>query len=261
MKLKERIQLYESTSDVQLLNKLPLIITINGRSFNKVTSMLDKPFSKEFAEAMCSAMYKTSMEIEGCVFSYWYNDTITFVARNDQSLDTLPWYENKIQKISSITSSLITLYFNNYANSVDMNLVGDALFTSSVYAVPNIAEAINVFIHKQQEAMQASTYFACFYELLKKYNKNEIKELLSGTSIDDKINILKQECNIHFNEYPIGFKRGVACYKGPKIVEYDGESILKNKWLLNSQLPIFTTDQSFLKNIFYSGNDIVRTDI
>jgi tRNA(His) 5'-end guanylyltransferase len=261
VKLKERISSYEGIADTRLLNKLPLIITVNGRSFNKVSSILDKPFSKEFAEAMYSAMYKASLEIEGCIFSYCYNDIITFAIRNDQSADTLPWYDNKIQKISSITSSLVTLYFNNYSDSVDMNLMGDALFISSVYAVPNITEAINVFVYKQQEATQFSVQSACFYEFIKKYNKNEIKEMLNGASIDDKINLLKQECNIDFNDYPVAFKRGVACYKGPKIVEYEGESILKNKWLLNSQLPIFTSDQTFLKNIFYSGNDIVRNDI
>lgn len=260
MKLKERIAGYESIYNIKFLPKLPVIITVNGRSFSKITSLLDKPFSKEFAEAMCSAMYKSSVEIEGCIFSYWYNDTITFVLRNDQSHETEPWYENKIQSISSITSSLITLYFNNYANSVDMNLMGDALFTSTSFVVPNINEAINTIIHRQQQAMQDSTHFACFYELIKKYNKNEIKEMLNDTSIDDKINLLKQECDIDFNNYPVAFRRGVACFKGPKIVNYQGENLLKNKWILHSQLPIFTSDQTFLKNIFYSGTDILRND-
>ena len=260
MKLKDRISSYEEISDTKLLNKLPIIITVNGKSFNKITSLLDKPFSKEFAEAMCSAMFKASMEIEGVVFAYQYNDTITFVSRNDQTIDTLPWVDNKVQKIASIVSSLITLYFNNYANSNDMNLMGDAVFYTNAFTVPNLSEAINTIIYKQQQSMQLSIQNSCYYELLKKYNKNDIRDMLQNTTIDDKINILHQECNIDVNNYPIAFRRGVACYKGPKIINYDGDQLIKNKWMLNSQLPIFTSDQSFLKNIFNIGNDILRGD-
>jgi len=256
-KLKERIAAYESTADVKLLPRVPLIITINGRSFSKITSILDKPYCTKFAECIYSSMVRLVNEIDGTVFAYSFNDEIVIVARNDQNLDTSPWYDNKIQKIVSSTASIATLHFNNCAASIDLNLMGDPIFLSKAFVVPNITEAINVMVSKQQQAFQSSIHFACFYELLKKYNKEEIKEMLGGTSLDEKINLLSQECDVDFNEYPVEFRRGVACYRSPKLVE---EGVLKHKWSLNSDIPIFTRDHSFLGNIFKGGYDIVRQD-
>ena len=52
--LKERMSSYEDTSNYKLLNKLPLVIVINGRNFNKVTSLLEKPYSSELSEVFQS---------------------------------------------------------------------------------------------------------------------------------------------------------------------------------------------------------------
>jgi len=243
-------------SNYRLLNKVPLIININGRSFHKITSLLDKPYCTEFAEGMLSTTVKLCMEIDGALFAYQHNDEITIVVRNDQTQETLPWYDNKLQNICSITSSIATQHFNLFAVNTKLNLMGDALFTSQVFVVPTIAEAINTIIYKQQSNFYLSIQFACFYELLKKYDKTTIKEMLSDLSIDEKIDLLKQECDIDFNEYHTSFRRGAACYKIPKIVN----GVVKNKWAINTELPIFTKDQSFLSNIFKNGADIFRSD-
>lgn len=255
MKLKDRVNSYEEASDFKLLNRVPLVISINGRSFAKATSLLDKPYCEKFAESMYSTMLRLVAEIEGAVFGYSFNDEIIIIARNDQNLETTPWYDNKIQKISSVTSSIATLHFNNCINSMDL-IMDNPVFISHVYAVPNLTEAINVIISKQQQSFQTSIYFSCLYEFLKKYNKDEIREMLSGTTIDEKINLLQQEVNVNFNDYPVDFKRGAACYRVPKII--DGS--IKHKWTLNNNLPIFTKEHSFLGNIFKGGSDIIRKD-
>jgi tRNA(His) guanylyltransferase len=254
-KLKDRIDSYIEVSDHKILNRLPLVICVNGRAFSKVTSLIDKPYCTKFTEGMLSAMLKLCMEVEGALFGYQHNDEIVIVARNDQSLETEPWYDNRVQKIASITASIATTYFKSYVGSSDLNLLGEPLFTSQVFAVPNIAEAINTLVYKQQQNFHTSIQFAVYYELLKKHDRNTIKEMLSGLSVDEKIELLQQECDIDFNEYPHSFRRGAACYKVPKIVE---GSTMKNKWVINPELPIFAKDQSFLSNIFKNGADIFR---
>jgi tRNA(His) 5'-end guanylyltransferase len=257
LKLKDRIDSYQEASDYKLLNRIPIVIAINGRAFSKATSLLDKPYCPKFAECILSTMMKICTEVEGALFSYQYNDEIIVIARNDQSQETSPWYDNKIQKIASVTASLATLHFNKCASAVDLNLMGDPVFLSQVFAVPNIGEAVNAIIHKQQQNFHVSIQAACFYGLLKKYDKNTIKDMLSGLSIDEKIDLLAQECSIDFNEYPLVFRRGAACYKTPKVT---GDGIMKNKWAVNPDLPIFTKDQSFLSNIFKNGADIFRKE-
>jgi tRNA(His) guanylyltransferase len=258
--LKDRIASYVEAADHKLLAKLPVITIINGRRFSKLSVLLEKPFSDKLAECLYATLIKLTEEIEGVIFGYSFNDEIVIVSRNDQNLDTLPWCENKIQKMVSISASIATQQFNNYATSIDLNLIGDPTFYSQVFAVPNLTEAINTIIAKQQQAFQSSVYFACVYELLKKYDKNDIREMLSGTTIDDKINLLQQECGIDYNEYPEPFRRGVACYRAPKVVIYDGVETIKHKWGINLDLPIFTKDQQFLNGIFRNGKDILRSE-
>ncbi len=255
-KLKDRIESYKDQSDYKLLNRLPIIIIVNGRSFNKSTSLLDKPFCKQFTECMLSTTLKLCTEIEGAVFAYHHNDEIVIVSRNDQSPDSSAWFDNKVQKLSSTISSIATLHFNKCLIETDLNLLDDAHFYTQSFTVPNLTEAINTIIFKQQQNFYTSIQFACFYELLKKYDKSYIKEITTGLSFDEKIELLQQECGSDFNQYPIAFRRGIACYKAPKLV---GDT-MKNKWTINAELPIFTKDQSFLSNIFKNGADIFRQE-
>lgn len=252
--LKDRVVSYQEATDYKLLNRVPIIISINGRNFSKITSLIHKPYCQSFSECMFSTTLKLCNDIEGVLFAYQYNDEICLVVRNDQNQDTLPWFDNKLQKICSVSSSIASVHFNKCANKINLNLLDDVIFKSQVFVVPNIMEAINTMIYKQQHNFHIAIQSACFYEFLKKYNKSTIDNMLSGLSIDDKISILYQECNIDFNDYPSSFKRGAACYKAPQITN----DMLKNKWTINTDLPIFTKNQSFLSNIFRMGTDIYR---
>lgn len=256
LKLKDRISSYQDVSDYKLLGRVPLIICVNGRNFNKNTELLDKPYCPKFAECMMSTTLRMCTEIEGSIFAYQFNDEIVVAVRNDQNTDTSPWYDNKVQKICSVTASLASLHFSSCATAIDLNLINESIFLSQVFVVPNVMEAINTLILKQQQNFHATIQNACFYELLKKYDKYQIKDMLNGLSIDEKIDLLQQEVGIDFNSYPISFRRGIACYKVPRIIN-DGTS--KNKWAVNAELPIFTKDQSFLSNIFKNGADIFRS--
>jgi len=256
LKLKDRINSYQEASDYKLLARLPTIITINGRNFSKHTELLDKPYCQKFAESMMATTLKLCMEIEGALFAYQHGDEIVILSRNDQNHDTTPWYDNKIQKICSVSASIATLHFNEYVGSKKLDIVGKPIFSSQVFAVPNIVEAINTMVHKQQYNFHTSIQFACFYELLKRHDKHTIKDMLSGLSIDEKIDLLRQECDVDFNNYPLLYRRGAACYKVPRV----SDGTMKNKWFVNTELPIFTKDQSFLSNIFKNGADIFRQE-
>lgn len=255
LKLKDRIASYQDASDQKIIARIPLIIVVNGRAFAKGTELLDKPFCSKFKECILSTMLRLCAEIEGAIFGYQHNDEIVILVRNDQNPDTTPWYDNRAQKIASVAASIATMHFNKCANAIDLNFATDPVFHAQVFGVPTMMEAINTMIHKQQSNFHSSIQFACFYELLQKeHDKHHIREMLNGLSIDEKIDLLAQECKINFNDYPMAFRRGVACYRVPKM---NGEQI-KYKWIINGETPIFTKDQSFLSNIFKNGADLFR---
>jgi len=256
-KLKDRVESYQAVTDHKLMARVPIIVSVNGRAFSRLSQLLDKPYCPKFSECLVSTMLRLCSEVDGTLFAYQYNDEINLVVRNDQNPDTTPWYDNRLQKICSVTSSIATVHFNDCATAIKLNMAGDPTFTSQVFTVPNIAEAINTLVYKQQHNFHTSIQFACFYELLKKsYDRAAIKEMLSGLNVDEKVDLLRQECSVDFNDYPDAFRRGTACYKAPKIV--DGS--VKNKWIVDVELPIFTKEQSFLSNIFKNGADIFRQE-
>lgn len=252
-KLKDRIDSYQAATDYKLLNRVPIVIVINGRAFSRVTQLLDKPYCPKFAECIQSTMLRLCSDIEGSLFGYQYNDEIVIVARNDQTNETTPWYDNKLQKICSVTSAIATMHFNECVRTLQLNLTGDPIFTSQVFVTPSTGEAVHCLVSKQQQNNYTSIQSACLYNLLNKYDRNYIKDMLTGLNNEDKIDLLKQECSINYNDYPLAFKRGSAAYKVP--------TLTKTKWHLNNELPIFTKDQSFLSNLFKNnGVDIFRED-
>src|SRR5271170_3650825 len=124
-KLKDRIEEYITRCDHKLLSRVPIVIVINGRNFAKVTQLLDKPYCPKFAECMLSTTLRLCSDIEGTLFAYQHNDEIVVVTRNDQSSETNPWYDNRSQKICSVTSAIATLHFNKYASSLQLNVQGE----------------------------------------------------------------------------------------------------------------------------------------
>src|SRR3954468_4164279 len=90
---------YEKPYDYMLPRRLPVIIRVNGRNFHRVTRKLDQPFCPKLLDFMGSTMLYSIMEMQGAVIGYQQSDEITFVLRNDQTLDSEPWYQNRLQKI------------------------------------------------------------------------------------------------------------------------------------------------------------------
>lgn len=251
-KLSDRISSYEDIHDYKLLPKLPIIFIINGKSFTKTTNLLTKPYCDKFAECMLQTMYQCCIELEGTFFAYYYNDEIILVSRNDQTEDTEPFFSNKLQKLVSYASSVATYNFSYYADKIDLKLSAKPFFYTNVFTVPTLYEAINTIISKQQKNIYLSIQFACYYELLKSHHKNEIKQLIANLDLQQKIDMLKIDCDVDFKNYNSIYRLGAACYKNPREI---GDS-LKYKWIVDKELPIFSKEQTFLSNIFKFGHGL-----
>jgi tRNA(His) guanylyltransferase len=256
--LRERINSYQELTDYKLLKNLPTIIILNGRLFKKITSLLYKPFSEKFMELMIGVVIKLCHEIDGVVFSYHFNDEIVLVLRNDQTANTMQWCEGKVQKTASIAAALATLWFNQLSKEYDIELFGDPIFIANTFVVPNLTEAINVLIYKQQAAHYYAVHNACFYELIKKYPIDNVNRILFDKSLQEKTEILSETCNIQLDNYPLPFRRGVAVYRAPKLIDIDGVEEIRSKVNINLDLPLFVKDHSFLGGIFASGRDVLR---
>lgn len=245
--LRERIEEYQNTSDFKLLKKLPVITIINGRQFKKLTSLLNKPFDINFFEILTATAIKLMQEIDGSMFSYSFNDEIVIVSRNDQTNDTQPYYDNRIQKIASATASIASLEFSKMAMAKNIELFGDPVFTSKCFVVPHIGEVINTLIAKQQQCFHTSLYQSCFYNLVKQHDVERVKETLGKKTVEDKLEILMEDFGIDFNELPLTIRRGVGVYRAVK--EAEGLDKPRKKIYIDTELPVFAKEPGFLKDI------------
>ena len=116
MNLGNRIKTYEQAYDYYMPYRLPVIIRLDGKGFSKFTRNIkaDKPFDEFLCECMSKTTKYVAEKIEGCVFGYTQSDEITLVIKNDQSLESTPWFANRIQKITSISASMASSIFNFY---------------------------------------------------------------------------------------------------------------------------------------------------
>ena len=180
--------------------------------------------------------------------------------RNDQNLETQPWLNNKIQEISSITSGIMTLEFNKkLQESSKLDLVGDAVFRAHTFQVPDLIEACNNLIWRQQDCITNSITAISQHHLGLKFGKKTALKLLNKKNSSEKIELLAEQCGIDFEEhYPISFKRGVAAYKVPTIISDKEETVFRDKWTLNLDLPILTEEKDLIPSILINRRDIFR---
>ncbi len=191
-------------------------------------------------------MDKLVHEIDGAFFAYHCCDEILIVSRNDQSPTSLPWLGNKVQKLVSTVSSIASAIAQKELGRTECAFLGDPVFLTSVCTVPSMSEALNAVITKQQSYLADAVNFACFFELLKFYDKAHIRELIGGLTFDEKIALLKEETGVEYREYASAFKRGVGMWKVPEIHE-EG---MRNVWKLQEELPVMNQNQEMMKSLF-----------
>lgn len=260
--LADRQKQYERNFDYSLMRRCPIIIRADGRSFSRVTRKLQKPYCAELLDVMSKAMLYAVSEMQGAIFAYQQSDEITYVLRNDQSLESEPWYQNRVQKIVSIAASLTTLGFNKFIqeSTIKSDIIGDAIFDARVFEVPSITEVSNNLIWRQQDCIRNAISSASQFELGNKFGKKTTLKLLHKKASSEKKELLLNNCGIDFEDYyPSEFKNGVATYKVPYLITGKDEEILsRSKWILNTDLPNFVKDKDFLLNILINGKDIYR---
>ena len=254
--LKQRMSSYEESTSIKIINRIPIIIEIDGRSFYKITRNVQKPFCSRTMEILSGTMLSLAKKISGSVFGYQYSDKIILVLRNDRSENEDPWFANETQAMCSAASSMATYEFMNLLWQIDKppNLEGDISFKSRVFGIPSIKETINYIIYKQYNCMQ--------------YAINEtVYSVLGRGSVIDNIGIderksLLDKAGVSLDKFPASFHHGSAVYVKPKLIHTDNGVATQHKWLLDFDVPLFVEKKNTerLVTILSTGSDIWRPE-
>lgn len=269
--LGERMKNYEYVSRTYLTRKLPVIIRIDGKAFHSFTRGFKRPFDEIFVKSMQETMKYLCENIQGCVLGYTQSDEITLVLVDYQNRDSDAWFDNNIQKMVSVSASMATMAFNRifkyeidryewdwktsltpqsveiqaahhkYVETLNKAFNKGAMFDSRVFTLPK-EEVVNCLIWRQQDATRNS--------ILSVGQANFSHSQLHGKKCDVIQDMLFVEKGINWNDYPTTLKRGSCCIKVPvKINEGTENETIRNKWVIDNDIPIFTQDKEYVNKL------------
>lgn len=188
--LGDRMKLYEDAYRFKLPRRMPVILRLDGRAFHTVTKNLP-PFCSLFQDFMRQVTEHLCGEIQGAQFAYFQSDEISILVNNYKTHKTQPWFDNNLQKMTSIAageasslfSTLTTLYTRDPPPRGVPAFMRRGSFDARAFVLPE-ADVANYFIWRQQDAirnsiqMRAQSLFS--QTALHKKNTNELKEMCRG---------------------------------------------------------------------------------
>ena len=242
MNLGDRMKRYEAVSKTSLMHRMPVIIRLDGCHFHTFTKGFDKPFDETLMSSMIKTMKHLCSSIQGCVFGYTESDEISLVLIDYKKLNSSAWYDNEVQKICSVASSLCTLEFNRkfvievqkevqekgYPSVHNKAVACGATFDCRAFNLPK-EEVCNYFIWRQQDATRNS-----IQSLAQSVFSHKELQGLSCDKLQDK---LFKERGINWNDLEDYKKRGTACYNL-------GEE--HSDWAVDLNMPILTQDRDYI---------------
>ena len=268
--LGDRMKKYEYETRKYLERKQPVIIRIDGKAFHSFTRGLKKPFDDIFVKTMQDTMKYLCENVQGCVLGYTQSDEITLVLVDYQNREASAWFDNNIQKMVSVSASMATLAFNKawHENIRTISLPATfdfmsdekksywlkkyhtyhdkewkATFDSRVFTLPK-EEVVNCLIWRQQDATRNSIQSVG--------QANFSHKELHGKNCSDIQDMLILEKGINWNDYSATLKRGSCCVKKPfKINEGTEQEAVRNKWVIDNEIPIFTQDKDYVNKLIF----------
>lgn len=191
--LGDRMKEYERCYSQKLTKNNDYIIRLDGRHFHSLTKGMQKPFDRWFIGVMKETAKALLKEIQGAQLVYVQSDEISIYMTDKHSITAEPWFDNKLQKIVSVSASFCTMKFNEF-----MKLSGrgekQGMFDSRIFAIPE-SDIPNYFIWRQRDWQRNSVQMLgrsrySSKELHKK-SCTEIKTMLD--SIDLSWDVLNQD--------------------------------------------------------------------
>lgn len=235
--LSDRMKEYEDAWDYKIIHRLPIILRLDGCGFSRFTKTIKakKPFDKNLSNIMVETTKYVASKIQGCLLGYTQSDEISLIIRTDQSLEAIPWFNNRISKMVSVSASLASAMFNKLID-------GDKLasFDCRVIAFPNMAEVVNCLIFRQQDAIRNSILNAGIFDLGKKFGMGTARKMIFKKKCDELQELLFQN-GINWNNYPAEYKRGVVIYREENEIETSNGKAIRKPWVF-SPAPIFKSD-------------------
>ena len=232
----DRMKRYEKASRIYLTPRMPIIIRCDGKAFHTYTKGFEKPWDGALQTAMTYAASVLISEIPGVDFAYIQSDEISLLINTYKKFNTAAWFDGNMQKIASVSASIVTASFNTsiYSNALAKGASKPALFDSRCFIIPR-EEVVNYFHWREIDAIRNSIsgYAQANFshkELHKKSTK-DMKEMLIKKGLSWERDVSTKN------------KRG-WCVVRTTYETNDGTK--RTKHLIDNEIPLFSKDRNYI---------------
>lgn len=181
---------YEFRTRYLLPRRTYSIIRLDQKCGHSYTKKLNKPFDKGYIEDFDSAISSIMSGIQGARFAYVQSDECSILLTDFEIETTCAWFDGNIQKIASVSASLLTAEFNRFRLIRDCGIESAdkykksilAHFDSRVFTIPDRTEVMNYFIWRQMDCIRnsisglAQSLFS--HNKLNNKNTSEMQEMM-----------------------------------------------------------------------------------
>ena len=281
-------EFYEQVPKTRLVRRMPIAIRIDGKAFHTFTKGFRKPFDDILIKTMQETTKYLCENIQGCVLGYTQSDEITLILVDYQKLTSSAWFDYEVQKLCSISASMATMAFNKFfernAENYIQNCATDyeidglygkgtpeyqlceiyqkaaekgAMFDARCFNIPK-EEVTNLIYWRQLDATRNSIQMVG--------QANFSHKELQNKSCNDIQDMLHEQKGINWNDYPTVYKRGTACIKNRKIIEYLDKfkvtaklmdsTKTENSWIIDTEMPILKgEDRAYVDRLVFVGEE------
>lgn len=271
--LAKRMKDYESVPKTRLMKRCPVACRIDGKAHHSFTRGFKRPFDEVYIKSMQKTAKYLCENIQGVVLSYQQSDEITLILVDYKEFNTSPYFDYEVQKLCSVIASMATMAFNRFfaneccqwfENNIDWSdpdvVSADedikklfnaytkacekgAMFDARVFNIPK-EEVMNLLYWRQLDATRNSIQMVG--------QANFSHNQLHGKNRSNIQGMLMLEKGINWNDYPTHLKRGSCCIKKPfKINEGTEQEAIRNKWVIDTEIPIFTQDKDYINKLIF----------
>ena len=285
--LANRMKEYEKRNQYYLQKRTPVAIRVDGRSFHTFTKGFKRPFDDILMKSMQETAKYMCENIQGAKLAYVQSDEITIILTDYDTLETDCWFNYRTDKLCSISASMATMAFNrvfvknvdewgrltfpnwdeggtNEEVDVDLLKLNDAyqraigkgaMFDARCFNIPK-EEVTNLIYWRQLDATRNSIQMVGQANFSHKELQNKTCNMIQD--------MLHEQKGINWNDYPTVCKRGTACIKNRKIIEYLDEfkvtaklidsTKTENSWIIDTEMPILKgEDRTYIDDLIYIG--------
>lgn len=242
---------YEEIPKTRLMRRCPVICRLDGRSFHTFTRGFKRPFDDVLIKTLQETAKHLCENIQGCSLAYTQSDEISLLLIDYQRFETSAWFDYEIQKICSISASMVTMEFNKIFRDMvgELHIKGTleeeyscilykaaqkgAMFDARVFNIPR-EEVTNYFYWRQLDASRNSIQMVG--------QANFSHKELQYKSCNDIQDMLMAQKGINWNDFPTYQKRGSCLIKENYMHatphSTDSQSV-RSSWIIDKDIPIF----------------------